>query len=168
MGRRVPGESWEAYADRQVREAQERGDFDDLPGLGKPLPDLGRPREPDWWIRRKLRDEEFVAVPPALSLRREVDEARQRIAAATTEVQVRAILDAINTRICHANATIVTGPPSDVWPLNRERVLAAWRRDHPAPDVVEEPAVPAEPPRSWWSRLVAMRRRGRDDTTTQG
>ncbi|MGI9147405.1 MAG: DUF1992 domain-containing protein [Chloroflexota bacterium] len=28
---------WESAVDRQIREAQERGDFDNLPGLGKPL-----------------------------------------------------------------------------------------------------------------------------------
>ena len=28
---------WESSIDRQIREAQERGDFDDLPGRGKPL-----------------------------------------------------------------------------------------------------------------------------------
>ena len=29
---------WESDVERQIREAQERGDFDDLPGRGKPLP----------------------------------------------------------------------------------------------------------------------------------
>jgi hypothetical protein len=29
---------WESAVDRQIREAQERGDFDNLPGQGKPLP----------------------------------------------------------------------------------------------------------------------------------
>jgi hypothetical protein len=30
-------ESWGSHVDRQIREAQERGDFDNLPGAGKPL-----------------------------------------------------------------------------------------------------------------------------------
>ena len=29
---------WESAVERQIREAQERGDFDDLPGRGRPLP----------------------------------------------------------------------------------------------------------------------------------
>jgi Domain of unknown function (DUF1992) len=29
---------WESAVEKQIREAQERGDFDNLPGLGKPLP----------------------------------------------------------------------------------------------------------------------------------
>ena len=30
-------QDWESWIDRQVREAQERGEFDDLPGRGRPL-----------------------------------------------------------------------------------------------------------------------------------
>jgi DnaJ family protein C protein 28 len=29
--------NWESWIDQQIREAQERGEFDDLPGSGKPL-----------------------------------------------------------------------------------------------------------------------------------
>ncbi|MDQ6671885.1 MAG: DUF1992 domain-containing protein, partial [Chloroflexota bacterium] len=29
---------WESAVEQQIREAQERGDFDNLPGKGKPLP----------------------------------------------------------------------------------------------------------------------------------
>lgn len=32
-----PIRQWESAIDQQIREAQERGDFDDLPGRGKPL-----------------------------------------------------------------------------------------------------------------------------------
>lgn len=28
---------WESWIDQAIREAQERGEFDDLPGRGKPL-----------------------------------------------------------------------------------------------------------------------------------
>jgi DnaJ family protein C protein 28 len=31
------GLTWAAWVDRQVREAQERGEFDDLPGMGRPI-----------------------------------------------------------------------------------------------------------------------------------
>jgi DnaJ family protein C protein 28 len=33
---RQPGD-WEKWVDQQIREAQERGEFDNLPGTGKPL-----------------------------------------------------------------------------------------------------------------------------------
>ena len=35
--RRVPFHQFEGWIDRQIRQAQERGDFDNLPGKGKPL-----------------------------------------------------------------------------------------------------------------------------------
>ena len=44
--------SWyESHIDRQIREAQERGEFDDLPGAGLPRPDRGELYDEDWWIR---------------------------------------------------------------------------------------------------------------------
>ena len=45
----------ESLVERQIREARERGEFDDLPGRGRPL-DLSDTGEL-WWVRRKLRDE---------------------------------------------------------------------------------------------------------------
>jgi hypothetical protein len=42
---------YESVADRLIREAIERGDFDDLPGAGKPIPGAGRPHDPNWWVK---------------------------------------------------------------------------------------------------------------------
>lgn len=159
------GDSMQGYVERQIRAAQERGDFDDLEGTGRPIADLDRPHDENWWIRRKLREEQFVAVPPALRLRRDVEEARARIVAAATEAEVMAEVAAINERIRLANATIVSGPPSTVWPLDIDRVLARWRATHPAvserapaPDPAPDPGPtdqsrPAQPARRWWHRL---------------
>lgn len=47
----VKGESQESLVDRIVREAMEKGDFDDLPGQGKPLPGAGTVDDDGWWIR---------------------------------------------------------------------------------------------------------------------
>lgn len=43
-------------ADDKIRSAIERGEFDRLPGFGRPL-EFDGSDDPDWWIRRKLRDE---------------------------------------------------------------------------------------------------------------
>lgn len=45
---------FENWVDRQIREAMERGEFDNLPGAGKPL-ELD-PSE-DWWIKAKMARE---------------------------------------------------------------------------------------------------------------
>ena len=59
----------------QIRAAQERGDFDDLPGKGKPL-DLPEVHDPDWWVKSYIRREGIdtsVLVHPTVALRREAD-----------------------------------------------------------------------------------------------
>ena len=41
-----------SLADRRIREAMERGEFDDLPGAGKPIPDLEDGYDPEWWTKK--------------------------------------------------------------------------------------------------------------------
>jgi hypothetical protein len=43
-------------ADDMIRAAIARGEFDQLPGLGQPL-DFEDADDPNWWLRRKLREE---------------------------------------------------------------------------------------------------------------
>ena len=35
-----------------IREAIEKGEFDDLPGEGSPIPGAGRVDDELWWVRR--------------------------------------------------------------------------------------------------------------------
>lgn len=45
-------ESREAtFVDRIVSEAMDSGDFDDLPGTGKPIPGAGTVDDDLWWVR---------------------------------------------------------------------------------------------------------------------
>ena len=62
-----------SLADRRIREAMEKGEFDDLPGAGKPIPDLEDGYDPEWWTkqwvkRQGLSREELTAL---LEARRE-------------------------------------------------------------------------------------------------
>ena len=41
----------EGFVDRVIREAMERGEFDDLPGKGRPIPGVGTVDTDGWWIR---------------------------------------------------------------------------------------------------------------------
>jgi hypothetical protein len=126
-GRKPAGVSWESFVDRRIREAQERGEFDDLPGAGKPLPDLDRPHDELWWIRRKLKDEGLSYVPPVLQLRKDIEEARGRIARARTEAEVRELVTDINAVIREANRTVLQGPSTTARPLDEERTVQEWR-----------------------------------------
>jgi DnaJ-like protein len=125
--RKPPGVSWESWVDKQIREAQENGEFDDLPGHGQPLPDIDRPRDEMWWVRAKLRREKVSVSPSALSIRREVDEALERIGAASTEEEVRALVCTINERIRYVNSHTISGPPTSVAVLDTDNVLEKWR-----------------------------------------
>ncbi|MBV9195450.1 MAG: DUF1992 domain-containing protein [Solirubrobacterales bacterium] len=53
--RKPPGVRFETWIERQIRRAGERGEFDQLPGAGRPLPDLDRPHDEMWWVKQKLR-----------------------------------------------------------------------------------------------------------------
>ena len=125
--RKPPGMSWETWIDRQIREGMERGEFDSLPGHGKPIRDLDQPRDDLWWVRDKLRREDAQFLPPTLALRKEVEDARERIAAATAESEVRAIVADINERIVKVNSRATAGPPSTVVKLDEEHVVRQWR-----------------------------------------
>lgn len=125
--KKPPKISWESWVERKIRESMERGEFDNLPGKGQPIPDLARPYDELWWLRKKLRDEKLSIDPPILVLRRELDETMERIAAARSEAEVRRLVVAINERIVYVNSHTFFGPASDLAPLDVERIVAEWR-----------------------------------------
>jgi len=132
--RKPAGENYESWVDRQIREARERGEFDNLPGAGKPLPDLHRPYDELWWVRKKLKEENLSYLPPALQLRKEVEEAREQITRARSEREVRKIVAGINERIREANRTGLQGPASTVIPLDEEQTVRTWRERRASDD----------------------------------
>lgn len=59
----LPPEPW---IERKIREAAEAGEFDDLEGSGKPIPDIDVPYDPAWWARRWVeRDRRLDAITRA-------------------------------------------------------------------------------------------------------
>jgi hypothetical protein len=129
--RKPPGVSWESWIDRQIREGMERGEFDGLPGHGKPLRDLDRPRDEMWWVKDKLRREAVSYLPPTLAVRKDLEDARARITAADDESTVRQIVAGINARIVAVNSRVTDGPPSTLVPLDVDEVVEEWRATRP-------------------------------------
>jgi hypothetical protein len=125
--KKPPGVRWETWIERKIRESMEAGEFDNLPGRGQPIAELARPYDELWWLRKKLREEQLSIDPPTLVLRREYDDAMAEIAGAGSEREVRRLVAAINDRIVYVNSHTTFGPPSDLVPLNVERVVADWR-----------------------------------------
>lgn len=127
--RKPPGLSWERWIERQISEAIERGDFDGLPGAGRPIADLDARRDEMAWIRDKLRRERAAPPPPpAIQIRIDVDAALASLGSLTTEEQVRSLVEHLNDRIRTVNRTTVIGPPTTLGPLRAEEVLDHWRQ----------------------------------------
>jgi Domain of unknown function (DUF1992) len=125
--RKPPGVSFETWVERRIREATERGEFDNLPGAGKPIPDLDEPHDELWWVKGKLRRENFAYLPPTIALRREAEDALEAAAIAATEDEVRQIVAAINRKIADGNRKAASGPPLNLTPFDVERVVRRWR-----------------------------------------
>jgi hypothetical protein len=125
--RKPPGVPFETWVERQIREATERGEFDNLPGAGKPIADLDKPHDELWWVRQKLRREDLSCLPPTMALRKEAEDALQAAARAGSEGQVRRIVTEINARIVEGNRKAASGPPLNLTPFDVERVLRTWR-----------------------------------------
>ena len=125
--RKPPGVGFETWVERQIREATERGEFDNLPGAGKPIPDLDEPHDELWWVKRKLRREHLAYLPPTIALRKEAEAALEAAANAATEGEVRRIVAAINRKIADGNRKAASGPPLNLTPFDVERVVRRWR-----------------------------------------
>ncbi len=54
-------EGWDTWIDRAIRNAQQRGDFDDLPGAGKPLQIYSNPLAPEWDVASGILKDAGVA-----------------------------------------------------------------------------------------------------------
>ena len=129
--RKPRGMAFESWIDRLVREAEERGEFDDLPGAGKPIPDLDQPYDEDWWLKQKVRREGFstdALLPTSLRLRKEIAALPQNVRELPTERTVRDAVQQLNQRIL-AWLRRPDGPYVPLRPVNPDDVVAHWRTD---------------------------------------
>lgn len=62
-------------AEDKIRSAIEAGEFEHLPGFGKPLPLLEEPYDENWWLRRKLQAESLNRSAPTNGSRPPTSEA---------------------------------------------------------------------------------------------
>ncbi|MGW3603473.1 DnaJ family domain-containing protein [Micromonospora sp. NPDC005161] len=163
-------EAWEAAVESQIRSAAQRGEFDNLPGMGKPIPGRCAPYDESWWIKSFLEREALpsdLLLPTPLQLRRRIEQVPAEVRDLPTEQSVRDFVGQLN-------AQIVTwlrnpeGPRVVVRPVNADEVVRRWRAerasagsrtstDSLAPTGGPAPAV-APVRRSWWAWLPWRRR----------
>ncbi len=150
------------WVDMQVRRAMERGDFDDLPGAGKPIRGLGSTHDPDWWVKNLIERERITGVlPPALALRKEDAELDGVLDRETTEDGVRRAVRDFNRRVVEARRQLQGGPPVITPTRDEDGEVTAWRtrredrRARQRRQLDEPPAASAVPHtgrRRWWRR----------------
>ena len=158
--RKPDGVSFPDWVDQQIRTAEAQGAFDDLPGTGKPIPGLGRPRHELAWVADYLRRENVDVtelLPPALAIAKEVEQLRERLLREPTEQTARAVIEELNGRIETEHARPQTGPVFRVKLVRVEPAIEQWRADRAAlQELHRRESEPAAPPprrptrRRWW------------------
>jgi hypothetical protein len=122
--RKPAGMSFETWIDKQIREATERGAFDNLPGAGKPIPHLDD--DEMWWVKQLMRREKLSYLPPSLALRKEAEDVLEAVPSAPSEAAVRAMITQLNEKVRAAIRTPISGPPLNLLPLDVDEVVASW------------------------------------------
>jgi hypothetical protein len=147
------------WVDLQVTRAIERGEFDNLPGKGKPLGDLGSPYDRDWWLKKLIERENITGVlPPALALRKEDAELEAVLDREAVERGVREIVEDFNRRIVEARRQLQGGPPVVTPTRDVDAEVAHWRDRRRAPRREVTPS-PSPSPSSLEPSPKAPRRR---------
>ena len=145
------------WVDLQVRRAMARGDFDNLPGAGKPLK-LPDRHDPDWWVKSLIEREKITGVlPPALALRREDAELDGVLDGLNVESEVRRELEDFNARVVDVRRQLQGGPPVITPTRDVEQEVEAWRqrraerRRRQRTQLDTMPTAPEQRTR-WWRR----------------
>ncbi len=120
--------SYESTADRLIREAQERGEFDNLPGEGKPLSGLDGRHDPDWWVKGLMEREQVSVLPPSLALRKQVADLPQTLATESSEANVRAIVTSLDQLVLQSHRSALDGPRAFVKRIDVDAVVAQWKQ----------------------------------------
>jgi hypothetical protein len=133
------------WVDHQIQQAIDRGDFDDLPGKGKPIEDLGVEHDPDWWLKKLVERERIVVLPPSIQLRKDDAALDDLLDQQPSEQAAREVVEDFNARVIRARYQLPSGPPLITMPRDVERTLAAWRERRrrrtpppPAPEPVRK------------------------------
>ncbi|MEZ5096471.1 MAG: DUF1992 domain-containing protein [Nocardioides sp.] len=117
------------WVELQVQQAIDRGDFEDLPGFGKPIEGLGATHDPDWWVKRLVERERITGVlPPALQLRKDDAELDATLDRMSRESDVRREVEDFNERVRAALYQPLGGPPLITQQRDVDATVAAWRR----------------------------------------
>ncbi|NGN95701.1 DUF1992 domain-containing protein [Nocardioides sp. KC13] len=142
------------YVEEVVRQGIARGEFDNLPGAGKPIKNLDRDHDPDWWVKQLVEREQIVVLPRSVQLRKDDAELDDLLDTQTTEDGARRIVEEFNERVIAARYGAPEGPPLITMPRDVDATLAAWRDRRAArmEAARSRQAATQEKRRRWWQR----------------
>ncbi|GAA4707261.1 DUF1992 domain-containing protein [Nocardioides conyzicola] len=143
------------WVDLQIRQAQERGAFDNLAGAGKPIEGLGGEHDPDWWVKKLVERERIVVLPPSVTLRKEDAELDGRLDKLNVEKDVRREVEDFNERVIKARYSLPAGPPLVTMPRDVDATVAAWQERRAARRVPRSAPAAPPPKRHWWNRRTS-------------
>lgn len=142
------------WVDLQIAKAMRQGEFDNLPGAGKPIEGLGETHDPDWWVKRMVERERITILPPSLALRREEAELDDVLDTMNVESEVRAHVEDFNERVIQARYSLPQGPPLTTMPRDVDATVAAWKERYAAFRASPRTGPAVKPDkRHWWNRL---------------
>jgi hypothetical protein len=125
--RKPAGVRFETWVERQIREAQERGEFENLPGAGKPLPGLTGHYDDQWWVKQVAQREHISLLPPMLVLRKAAEDLLAGLGNLPSEAAVREVVADYNARVVEAIRRPQDGPLVAIpRRLDVEDVVADW------------------------------------------
>ena len=162
-GRRSTQAERSAFVETAIQQAIRRGEFDNLPGAGKPLEGLTGQHDPDWWIRRKIEREQLSGLgPPALTLRVENAQLEAQLDRMHRESEVREAVEDFNRRVIEARRQLLGGPPVVTPTREAADEVRAWRERREARQrrATEERARDERELEQRTSRVRWWRRRG--------
>ena len=137
----------ESLIEARIKAAQRNGEFDNLPGAGKPLPGQNEPYDEDWWLKDFIRREGAgmeSSLPPSLQLARTIEQLPEQIRKLPSEQRVREAVAKLNERI------------------------AAYRARPTAPFVSLKQVDPDDMAKVWHEALAARQGKPADGQAPQG
>jgi hypothetical protein len=160
-GEKTPGsmtvEERSRYVDVVVDQAMRRGEFDNLPLQGKPIPGLTGTHDPDWWIKGLIERENITGLLPSAQLRKDAAELDDKLDLEAMEVRVREIVTDFNARVVDARRQLQGGPPVVTPTRDVDEEVARWRARRAARRTAASgpPPAPRRAPttsegRPWW------------------
>jgi hypothetical protein len=120
--------AWDRSVESKIAQAQREGQFDNLPGLGQPIPGLDEGWDETRWLREKLKAEELRVMPPAWAIREWARQEAASLIAIEDEGLLRQRIEAFNSELIKRMRGVLWGPPVDVAPIDAETLIANRRK----------------------------------------